>query len=1139
MRQRWKWGALGVLAAVALAGCGSDAGSAGGAGTASDGWGSISLTSDTAGGTDTGGGWGGGNGAASDASASDTTGGDTGGWGGMADATSADAGGGWWADDAGAGGAGAESDADAVAAQDAAGADAADGADAEEPQTWQQQEKAPPLAQVSLGGGQSLDLVDMRVVVKVEGMRARVLVDHIFYNPHPKTLEGTFRYTLPAESSVSYFAMFPGISGTQPQLFGEGGGMLDEAAGALAETSPAQQVGKIDAKQWGVPKTAKIKRLVQATQAYEAEVAKGIDPALIEQVAPNTYSAKVFPLMGKGYQRILLAYEQTLPTVFAALPGASTETGRLHELVFALPEGDLGHADFTLLGKQTWIAAAKQIGAVSGVQESTSAAGYLARWESKGPLAFPTPADGKLVFRFAPAQGSDAADVLAGTDPELGHKVAVVRVRPTLPAAAQAPGQGAKQAVFLLDTSRSAHPLRFGMAMALMDAILAASPGIEGFGVIAFDSGASWIGTGSKPGVPLTPSGWIANDAAGRAAAKAAFDGLLLEGGSDLGAALRTLADPPTGLLPSGAGPDAKAPLDVFLLSDGALTWGERMPQALLARFSLDSPWQARFFAYRFGVGAENSDLFAQLTAGGGAVFECLSSAALPTCAKAHQAAGMRLVAAKVVADGPDGQGAAIDDVLVAGGVQTLYPGSSVLLAGPLLGSGKAKVVLEGALASGEKASVEVPVVLQPGGELAPRAWAEIAVAQLVGTGKKALEGLALALAQHYRVANPLSAFLLLEDQAAWEKYDFGAESTKLAGQTIATVIAKAKKLGEAAFSTWARLQQTLAEHAAAFGLKDVGAESWVAGLLAVGSDKLELLPPQLPWSGVPAKAIGPGYAAALQSTDFALVEPFTAEAESRLDAADVAGAVRALSTLMERAPGDDGLARLIGYRIAGWGETSIAAELFFAVLLRRPFEPQSWRDFAVAVAQSRPALALLGFEIALRGTWPGQFKGMNVVAKEEYAAFAFDLLAANPNHPLAPVLKERLAEHKLTEPPGEMRVTVTWNTNQTDIDLHVTAPSGEVCMYSHKKLSDGSGELYADLTGGYGPERFVAYKLLKGTYKVEVKFFAAPSQKLAPETWVQVRIWRKNGKVPLVTQSQVVLKNKGDKVLVATIEVP
>lgn len=1096
-----------LLAAVALVGCGSDSGNSGTAGGfgASDTTGASDASyGDIGGGSDAGsGGWGGGS-----QPWADTAAGDGGGWGGGND----------------------------VGASDAS-ADAGSGK--EDPQSWQQQEQAPPLAQVSLGGGQTLDLVDMRVVVKVEGLRARVLVDHIFHNPHAGMLEGTFRYTLPAESSVSYFAMFPGISGKAPALFGEGEGLVEGKALGLGELTPAEQVGKIDPAQWGVVKTAQIKRTVQATQAYEAEVNKTIDPALVEEIAPNTYSAKVYPLVGGGYQRILIAYEQTLPTLQAEVPGGAGQVGRVHELTFALPQGKLGHADFTLLGKKAWIAAGAQIGAVTGVQQSETAAGYLARWESKGPISFATPAEGKLVFRFAPAQGDAAADVLAGTDPVLGKNVGLVRVRPTLPEAALLPGQGAKHAVFLLDTSRSSHPLRFGVALKLMQEILTASSGIEGFGVIAFDSGASWIGPGSTPGATVPPTSWIANDAAGRAAAVAAFDGLLLEGGSDVGAALRALAAPPSALLPAGDGPDAAAPLDVFLLSDGALTWGDREPGAIVARFAAESPWQTRFFAYRLGIGAENAALFTALTAGSGAVFECLSAASLPECAKAHQAAGMRLVSASVVPAGADGSGAEIADLLVAGGQQTLYPGVSLTLAGPLVGSGAAKVVLQGALADGKAATVEVPVTLVPSGELAPRAWGELAVAQLVGSGKTALEGLALALAQHYRVASPLGAFLLLENQATWEQYDFGEESTKLAGQTIAKAIAAAAKLGQAAFSTWARLQQTLAEHAAGFGLPGVAAEGWVSGLLAVGAGQLELSPPQLPWAGTPEKGVSPAYDAALKSEDFELVAPFAAQAEARLEQADVAGAVRALSTVLERAPGDDELARLIGYRIAGWGEASIAAELLFAVLLRRPFEPQSWRDFAGAVAQNRPGLAVLAYEIALRGAWPSQYKGMAIVAKEEYAAFAFDLLGAAPNHPLAGLLKQRIAEHKLIEPPGEMRITATWNTNQTDIDLHVTTPLGEVCNYTHKKLSDGSGELYADLTGGYGPERFVAYKPMKGTWKVEVHFYNAPAQQLAPETWVQVRIWRKNGKVPMVTQSQVVLKKEGDKLLVATIEVP
>jgi len=51
------------------------------------------------------------------------------------------------------------------------------------------------------------------------------------------------------------------------------------------------------------------------------------------------------------------------------------------------------------------------------------------------------------------------------------------------------------------------------------------------------------------------------------------------------------------------------------------------------------------------------------------------------------------------------------------------------------------------------------------------------------------------------------------------------------------------------------------------------------------------------------------------------------------------------------------------------------------------------------------------------------------------------------------------------------------WDTDKTDVDLHVTEPSGEEIYYGHKRGKTGS-HLSRDFTQGYGPEVY----LLKGS---------------------------------------------------------
>jgi len=58
------------------------------------------------------------------------------------------------------------------------------------------------------------------------------------------------------------------------------------------------------------------------------------------------------------------------------------------------------------------------------------------------------------------------------------------------------------------------------------------------------------------------------------------------------------------------------------------------------------------------------------------------------------------------------------------------------------------------------------------------------------------------------------------------------------------------------------------------------------------------------------------------------------------------------------------------------------------------------------------------------------------------------------------------------TEP--DIEITLTWNTPNSDLDLHIWNPSGEHCYY-----------------GNYGPETFTAQTALDGTYVVQVNMYA------------------------------------------------
>jgi uncharacterized protein YfaP (DUF2135 family) len=67
----------------------------------------------------------------------------------------------------------------------------------------------------------------------------------------------------------------------------------------------------------------------------------------------------------------------------------------------------------------------------------------------------------------------------------------------------------------------------------------------------------------------------------------------------------------------------------------------------------------------------------------------------------------------------------------------------------------------------------------------------------------------------------------------------------------------------------------------------------------------------------------------------------------------------------------------------------------------------------------------------------------------------------------------DRLQAHgsRLESTPS-LRFVLTWETDANDVDLHVYDRQGGHAFYAKRSLPSG-GDLYADVTTGYGPECF------------------------------------------------------------------
>ena len=71
------------------------------------------------------------------------------------------------------------------------------------------------------------------------------------------------------------------------------------------------------------------------------------------------------------------------------------------------------------------------------------------------------------------------------------------------------------------------------------------------------------------------------------------------------------------------------------------------------------------------------------------------------------------------------------------------------------------------------------------------------------------------------------------------------------------------------------------------------------------------------------------------------------------------------------------------------------------------------------------------------------------------------------------------------------LRFVLYWETDANDVDFHIFDAEGGHAYYSDRQLASG-GELYADVTTGYGPECFaIQGKPTAYPYKLQIHYYS------------------------------------------------
>ncbi|PYQ26523.1 MAG: hypothetical protein DMF56_24185 [Acidobacteria bacterium] len=201
--------------------------------------------------------------------------------------------------------------------------------------------------------------------------------------------------------------------------------------------------------------------------------------------------------------------------------------------------------------------------------------------------------------------------------------------------------------------------------------------------------------------------------------------------------------------------------------------------------------------------------------------------------------------------------------------------------------------------------------------------------------------------------------------------------------------------------------------------------------------------------------------------------------------------AARAFASLIEVAPAKTELLQRAGLLLLRAHRAKLAETPLRKALEVRPDRANGYRHLALMLwRDGRIEEAARVLESATEQNFPQWYGNVQRVIHEELGYVYRAWLKKDPSR--REEIAQRAHDHSVDLDRNDaLRVTLAWETDANDVDLHVVDPSGEECYYSHKDTKSGLS-LYEDITQGLGPEVVRTSKLERGTYHIGVRYFAA-----------------------------------------------
>ena len=208
----------------------------------------------------------------------------------------------------------------------------------------------------------------------------------------------------------------------------------------------------------------------------------------------------------------------------------------------------------------------------------------------------------------------------------------------------------------------------------------------------------------------------------------------------------------------------------------------------------------------------------------------------------------------------------------------------------------------------------------------------------------------------------------------------------------------------------------------------------------------------------------------------------------------DLETASRVYGSIIDLYPARADFRRFAGERLErlGKAQRALIIDTYQRAVEERPDHLTGHRLLAYALVRDEQyAAAFAAILAGIDRQYPdNRFAGAERVLAEDVGMIAAAYVAHTPGkraEVMGQLAKRRLA--LATQP--STRFIMYWETDANDVDFHIRDARGGHAWYSSKQLRSG-GELYADITTGYGPECFaIPGKPTAGPYRLSINYYS------------------------------------------------